>query len=884
MIEMFGWWLAIEVVGLLSLPLAATLLRHLPDHGWAFGKPLGLLVCGWLVWFPLTVISALPFTALWIVGTLVVFAAINLALLRAGDVRAALRRVLVEGRVYVMLCEALFAGAFAVMGWVRSFTPGVVDTEKFMDVAFLAAIWRAPHLPAPDPWLSGYTINYYYFGHFLLATMAKVLGTQPATAFNIGVALIFALAAVSVFGVAASITATLRALPLTRLWRAGAAGLASALAVLVLGNLNAVQSWWQVAGTFSQGAAPALANPLAWWLHPNLWAQQDWWVTWWAPSRVIPNTITEFPAFSFLLADLHAHVLALPFVTVAIGMAFNLLLATGNGLRVFGRGIPGAVALVTAGIVLGSLYAINGWDLPTYLGLALLALVIQQWLAHERRISSLLLLDFLIVSAVLVALSLALYMPFYRGFSSPSEGVGLVPPSVHTPISDLFAIFGVPIFLVLSLLTWHLACWAARAGGSVVHGAGVVVGVVALLLLTLLTPGYGGWVMVWGGLVIGGCAALALRRLQFAPAWRSAPGPHAPDLARSWLYCVIGTAAALVVTCELVYLRDVFAGGPDFRMNTVFKLYYQAWLLLGIASGPVALWLLRAAGVSACRLAGDGRAVRMRRPRAAKSGTPAPLHLALAVQGGMPTNSSGCQPRPWPVSFAQTPADHDAPPPAGWQPAQALDAGDQPSPRRVPRSGGLWLLRPVSVGGIVIWTGALALLSAGSLVYPVLATVSRTDGFSLPRTLDGTAYMATDPANQGDGPAIAWLNTHIQGEQVIVEAAQYTEYTHLGRISAFTGLPTLLGWGGHEVQWRYNWFASPAHASIIQQRLDAVKTIYSSTDARTVQSLLRQYHVRLIYVGAAERQVYGAVDLSRFAAFLRPVYRQGGVVIYAVRQ
>jgi uncharacterized membrane protein len=114
-----------------------------------------------------------------------------------------------------------------------------------------------------------------------------------------------------------------------------------------------------------------------------------------------------------------------------------------------------------------------------------------------------------------------------------------------------------------------------------------------------------------------------------------------------------------------------------------------------------------------------------------------------------------------------------------------------------------------------------------------------------------------------------------------VEAAKYDEYTHYGRVSAFTGLPTLLGWGGHELQWRVNWLDESGHEDILGQRLDAVSQIYTNPDEATVKQLLREYSVRLIYVGTAERQVYPTANLSRFAAFLPVVYNRDGVTIYA---
>src|SRR5579859_5489100 len=368
--ELFSWWLVVEALGAAGLPLAALIFARLPDRGWALAKPLALLVTGWLVWFPLSLVTSLPYNRAWILATCILFALGNAALLYwRPDLRATLRGMLSRARAYVLTSEVLFAGGFALMAWERSFTPEIRNYEKFMDVGILSAIWRAPHLPPPDPWLSPFTINYYYFGHFLMASLAKLLDIQPAVAFNLAIPLIFALTAVAVFGVAANIVAAARRS--AALARAIPFGLASVALVLLLGNLSGAQVWWQQAVTLARAHPALLANPLAFWQHRELWLGYDWW----SPSRVVPNTITEFPAFSFVLADLHAHVLALPFAALAVGLAFNLLLGRGAGLRAFGGGgRAGLLALVVTAVCLGSLYAINSMDLPTYLGLALLAL------------------------------------------------------------------------------------------------------------------------------------------------------------------------------------------------------------------------------------------------------------------------------------------------------------------------------------------------------------------------------------------------------------------------------------------------------------------------------------------------------------------------------
>ena len=887
MSETFFWWLAIEVIGLAGLPLTALVFANLPDRGWSLMKPFSLLIVGWLIWLPLSLISALPFSRIWILLTLLLYLAGNLALLwRVRRIRAALTTLLSQQRGYFILTEALFAISFAALVWERSFTPAVVDTEKFMDVAFLSSIWRAPHLPPPDPWLSGQPINYYYFGHFLVALIAKLLGTVPGVAFNLGVGLIFALAAVAIFGVAANVFKVA-----TRSCRRGwgaLAGLVSAAFVLLLGNLNSAQVWWQNAQTLVQQFPALYSSPWAWWLHRDVWTRYDWW----APSRVIPNTINEFPAFSFVLADLHAHVLALPFATVAIGLACSLVLSHRPGIHAFGAGRLSLLALLASGVTLGALYVINGWDLPTYLGLALLAIAIQQWLAHERRFTTALLADFLTVALLLGALCIICYLPFYLTYSSPGEGVGLVPGNTRTPIGYEVAIFGLPLFVFLSLAVLRLARRWPAPGAQMSIAAMVV-----LALGAWLAPGQPILTLLWALLAIAICAYLAARLLGLrmgratasdldnsSSASNASDGDDAGDeddarassrvRANAWIWCLAGTAVALIATCELVYLRDVFGGGVAFRMNTVFKLYFQAWLLLGVVAGPALLWLL-------------AWAARVLRGIMAELSTSADQPTSASVQVAAETRGAGATTHR--ISLAElarlapvTPSE-DSPSRGTGEPSLASSSGGG-------RRTGPVALRLLSAGGIMLWIGmCLALLGAGA-IYPVLATAARTDNFTLARTLDGTAYMATDPVNQGDARAIAWLNAHVSGDPVIVEGAQYDEYTHNGRVSAFTGLPTVIGWGGHEFQWRVNWVAPPGQGdgtgqridAVVKQRLDAVTQMYTNSDPEQVLALLHHYSARYVYVGAAERQLYPSADLERFATFLRVVYHADGVTIYAV--
>ena len=111
---------------------------------------------------------------------------------------------------YIIVCEAIFLGMVFLLGWIRSYGPNIQNFEMFMDEGFLAAIMRSPHFPPNDMWLSGYSINYYYYAHFTIAMLAKLLGQSPSIAFNTGICIFFGLTAVNLFGVTSNIVSWAR--------------------------------------------------------------------------------------------------------------------------------------------------------------------------------------------------------------------------------------------------------------------------------------------------------------------------------------------------------------------------------------------------------------------------------------------------------------------------------------------------------------------------------------------------------------------------------------------------------------------------------------------------------------------------------------------------
>jgi YYY domain-containing protein len=163
-----------------------------------------------------------------------------------------------------------------------------------------------------------------------------------------------------------------------------------------------------------------------------------------------------------------------------------------------------------------------------------------------------------------------------------------------------------------------------------------------------------------------------------------------------------------------------------------------------------------------------------------------------------------------------------------------------------------------------IVAGLTLLLVAVGMLYPLLASFSKTNNFSALPTLDGAAYLHT--YNPDDARAIDWLNKNVIGDPVVVERPDKGSYGYEGRISAFTGLPTPLGWGGHQNQWRGNYDEPGIREPIIA-------SIYNTTDVAEARNLLEQLNVTYVVIGGSERAVYTPEGLAKFANFCGTAFR-----------
>ena len=388
------WWIIIQIIGWAATPLAFRLFRHLPDRGYALAKPLGLLLVSYVFWLACT-LGFLQNTWGSMVFCLAMVAAtggyLYLRERRAAGTDDSLVGFLRAHWPVVAASEVLFLVGFAAWAAYRAYNPAISATEKPMEFAFLNGILRSDHFPPLDPWLSGYGISYYYFGYVMMAVLTRLSGVASAIAFNLGIALLFAWTLTGAFSLVYNLvqgfgTATTRVAATGRRWGAAIGfGLLGAWAVTIAGNLE---------GFFEALHSRGIGSDAFWgWLDIKNLAQapvtgswyptDNWW--WWRASRVIHDkdplgrsieVIDEFPFFSFLLGDMHPHVLALPFVLLALGLALNLVFAARQAMRQpdgegrLGRlqalfGEPAWVFLAYA-LCIGAIGFLNTWDLPIY--------------------------------------------------------------------------------------------------------------------------------------------------------------------------------------------------------------------------------------------------------------------------------------------------------------------------------------------------------------------------------------------------------------------------------------------------------------------------------------------------------------------------------------
>ncbi len=574
------WLIAVQVIALLALPLTYVVFRPFPDRGYLFSKPIGLLLVATLAWLMAST-GILGFSAFSVALSIFLLALVS------GTIFWKLREEMLyflKGHLKTIgIAEAIFIVAFFGFFAVRLANPDLWHAwrggEKPMDFAYLNAITRSTIMPPYDPWFAGGYLNYYYYGQFIVSTLIRITGIIPTVAYNLAIPLIFALTAGSVYTVAYNIVAMAQRVNgfTPRTTSRGFVslspkpivfGIVAAILTVIAGNIDGLI---QVVSAFYDAF---------------ITGQDIRDFDYWRSTRVFDgslggNEITEFPSFTFLYADLHAHMIALPFAMLALGLSISAFMRAGMErlLRV-----EAVASLGLLGIAIGSLRLINSWDFPTQLLIAF-ALIFTGEVLFGHRGPKWGFVHALVKSGFVAMIGYVVYLPFHQNFELFNSSVEL--SKFQTSLWRYLLIHSIFVFAIASwiVMEWHRG--TLRLGATI----------------DIATEQYG--YPKWSIPVAFASLGLAMAAFMYAY-------PHYVTVAVTLAAAgIVGLTALLaylrrhreqryiLIAATLVMMSLFIAAGVDVitvsndigRQNTIFKFYIQAWWLLAIAAS-FAIWKL----------------------------------------------------------------------------------------------------------------------------------------------------------------------------------------------------------------------------------------------------------------------------------------------------
>ena len=518
------WYLLALVMGVAAMPLTGRLFRRFQDRGWMFSKVTAIAVSGFLTWF-LVAVKIIKFTTGTCIVVTLVCAAASL-ILYCREQKAGFECIPFAHLDLVYAEELLFFAAFLLWTYFAGFHPAAYGTEKFMDYGFMEAMMRSKTLPATDLWYSQGKINYYYGGQYFAVFLTKLSGAKVELTYN--------------------------------LMRTFVAGLAFAMPFslvhqMVTDRLGKTGSRWKKALPSVTGILAGISVSIAGNMHYVVYGQIIPFIrklkgeevsSYWFPDAtryigfnpdVEDKTIHEFPCYSFVLGDLHAHVVDIMFVLLLLGLLYawmkkvrtTELSGESMSRKQFWKKQLLMPQLLAAGALLGMFHWTNYWDFVIYFVVTCGAALFMNIIGQKGKIRWALGVTAAQAAEILI-LATVIILPFTLQFDTSNMVQGIALAKHHSLPHQLLVLWGLPgiltILFVVSLLIEKLRGAEQK---SLYH------------LLTSI---------------------------------------RLPDLFAVLLgLCAIG----LVLIPELVYVRDIYENG-NARANTMFKLTYQAYIMFGM--------------------------------------------------------------------------------------------------------------------------------------------------------------------------------------------------------------------------------------------------------------------------------------------------------------
>lgn len=662
--------------------------------------------------------------------------------------------------------EILFLAALFAWAYIHSFSPDIHGLEKYMDFGFINSILRSDFFPPKDMWFTPDFINYYYYGHFITAFLTRLSGLDPALSFNIMLSTIFALCFTSTFSIGANLFAFAQKNLSGAKFRARLtiAGLLTAFLATLAGNLHIIYAFF---------VPYATDNPKPPWelvFSPATFPNSYWYPN---ATRYIYNTIHEFPIYSWVVADLHGHVLDIPFVLLIIALLLAIFVSvdpqnseeiTDEKWKKFtSYFVLHPLSVILIGFLLAVMYMTNAWDGAIYFLLASLIIFYLLW-ERSRSGSMATSMD----TDQEIKVSAGGHKSKLFKFKTPKSPWLFVQRSLVPiiSISFVFFLFSFPYNFYFKPFASGIGVLCAPDSLTrietkrMVDGKEIVEkGRVGPFLFEADHCQHSYW---WELLILYGFFYFFV--FSFLIYLTLAKKILRID---AFIMLIILLSTFLIFLPEFIYVKDIYPA--HYRANTMFKLVFQAFIMLSLCSAYIFARIMR------------GR-----------------LRFVF-----------------FPVSLA---------------------------------------------------------LIALVMTYPYLAIGSYYGNLKAYKGLNGMDYLKT--LYPGDYDTILWLNTHIFGQPVILEA-QGDSYTDYARVSSNTGLPAVLGWTVHEWLWRGD-YGVPA------PRITEVKDLYETKDLDLTRQLLEKYKIKYIFIGTLEYQKYPALDAQKFEKLGKLVFQKDKTKIYEI--
>ncbi len=420
----FYWWVLFFILGFIGIPISWLFFKRFIDSGYGFSKIISPLVISYTA-FLLAITRIATLSTITLYAILVFYFLVNVYIYLKNKTK--ITAEFKKNSKAIFVSELLFAVGLFFWSFVRGYQPDINGLEKFMDFGFINSILNSQYLPPPDMWFAGESINYYWFGHFYVAMLTKLSTLASSLTYNLMIATILGLSLAFAFSIVSTLIRNLQIKPKKR--TAYAAGLISAILLVFAGNFhtplyalkNGVDNYWYPDATRFIGYNPESSD----------------------------KTIHEFPIYSFVVSDLHAHLINLPLVLLFIGLllALTLKLYPRNKTEIKNKDI---IKLIPIGLLLGVMFMTNAWDLANYLLLTGVVLIIFNLKLSGIKIKAI----WVTFKSILIIILAGFFvvLPFLLNFESLAQGVQLV--NNRTPLWQLGVLWGFPaVITVIFALT-----------------------------------------------------------------------------------------------------------------------------------------------------------------------------------------------------------------------------------------------------------------------------------------------------------------------------------------------------------------------------------------------------------------------------------------------